>query len=97
MNEKMSFKMGVKFAVPVYMGRIFQKYCMKLESKTQNRLFKLNITIVNGYLFCRGSHQYGYVLPLKVSFKMGLFSDTNHTHPGVFILESPPGGEYTVS
>ena len=29
MNEMMSFKMGVKFAVPVYMGRVFQKYCMK--------------------------------------------------------------------
>ena len=24
MNEKMSFKMGETFAVPVYMGRIFQ-------------------------------------------------------------------------
>ena len=39
---------------------------------------------------CRASLQYGYVLQLKVSFKMGLFSDTKHTHPGVFILESPP-------
>ena len=29
MNEKMSFEMGVKFAVPVYMGRVFQKYCIK--------------------------------------------------------------------
>ena len=28
-NDKMSFKMGVKFAVPVYMGRVFQKYCFK--------------------------------------------------------------------
>ena len=28
-DEKMSFKMGVKFAVPVYIGRIFQKYCIK--------------------------------------------------------------------
>ena len=25
MNEKMSFKMGVKFAVPVYMGRILSE------------------------------------------------------------------------
>ena len=23
---------------------------------------------------------------------MGLFSDTKHTHPGIFILESPPWG-----
>ena len=30
MNEKMSFKMGVKFAVPPYMGRIFEIYCMNL-------------------------------------------------------------------
>ena len=30
-------------------------------------------------------------LQLKVSFKMGLFSDTKHTHPGIFILELPPG------
>ena len=29
MNEKISFKMGVKFAVPVYMDRVFQKYCVK--------------------------------------------------------------------
>ena len=33
MNERMSFKMGVKFAVQVYMGRIFQKYCMKQEAE----------------------------------------------------------------
>ena len=52
--------------------------------------FKLNITIRNGYELCRGSLQYGYVLQLKVSFKMGLFSDTKHTHPGIFILELPP-------
>ena len=25
-----------------------------------------------------------------MSFKMGPFSDTQHTHPGIFILESPP-------
>ena len=42
------------------------------------------------YELCRGSLQYGYVLQLKVSFRMGLFSDTKHTHPGIFILESPP-------
>ena len=34
-NEKMSFKMGVKIAVPFYMGRIFEIYCMKLEAKVQ--------------------------------------------------------------
>ena len=28
MNEKMSFKMGVKFAVPFFMGRTFKIYCM---------------------------------------------------------------------
>ena len=33
------------------------------------------------------------ILQLKVSFKMGLFSDTGHTHPGIVILESPPGIE----
>ena len=27
---------------------------------------------------------------------MGLFSDTKHTHPGVFILESPPRVETPV-
>ena len=41
---------------------------------------------------CRGSLQYGYVLQLKVSFKMGPFSDTRHTHPGIFILKSLPLG-----
>ena len=30
------------------------------------------------------------VWALKVSFKMGRFSDTQHTHPGNFILELPP-------
>ena len=34
----------------------------------------------------------GMFLQLKVSFKMGTFSDTQHTHPGIFILESPPRG-----
>ena len=58
--------------------------------------FKLNITIENGYELCRGSLQYGYVLQLKVSFKMGLFSDTKHTHPGIFILESPPRGSDSI-
>ena len=33
--------------------------------------------------------QYGYVILPKVSFKMGTFSDPQHTHPGIFILESP--------
>ena len=32
----------------------------------------------------------GMFLQLEVSFKMGVFSDTQHTHPGIFILESPP-------
>ena len=32
---------------------------------------------------------YGFVLP-KTFFKMGTFSDPQHTHPGIFILESPP-------
>ena len=50
----------------------------------------LILPLENGYELCRGSLQYGYVLQLKVSFKMGLFSDTKHTHPGIFILESPP-------
>ena len=34
----------------------------------------------------------GIFLRLKVSFKMGRFSDTQHTRPGIFILESPPLG-----
>ena len=42
--------------------------------------FKLNITIDNEYELYTGSLQYGYVLELKVSFKMGLFSDTKHTY-----------------
>ena len=33
MNEKMSFKMGVKFAAPFYMGRILYVFCTKLEVK----------------------------------------------------------------
>ena len=33
----------------------------------------------------------GMFLQLQVSFKMGAFSDTKHTHPGIFILESTPG------
>ena len=40
MNEKMSFKMGVKFAVPFYMGRIFLIYCMKLEAKVLRLNYK---------------------------------------------------------
>ena len=38
------------------------------------------------------SIHYGYVLHQKVSFKMGPFSNPEHTHPGNLILESPPGG-----
>ena len=33
MNEKMSFKMGVKFAVSVYMGRIFQEMLYEARGK----------------------------------------------------------------
>ena len=40
MNEKVSFKMGVKFAVPFYMGRIFFIYCMKLEAKVLRLNYK---------------------------------------------------------
>ena len=32
----------------------------------------------------------GIFLQLEVSFKMGAFSDPQHTHPGIFMLESPP-------
>ena len=42
--------------------------------------------------FAEDPFQYGYVLQVKVSFKMGLFLDTQHTLPGIFILESPPPG-----
>ena len=40
MNEKMLFKMDVKFVIPVFMGRICQKYCMKLESKMLKLSYK---------------------------------------------------------
>ena len=33
MNEKMSFKMGVKFAVPVYMCRIFSEILYEARGK----------------------------------------------------------------
>ena len=33
MNEKMSFKMGVTFAVPFYTGRNLLIFCMKLKVK----------------------------------------------------------------
>ena len=33
MNEKMSFKMGVKFANPVYMGRIFAEILYEVRVK----------------------------------------------------------------
>ena len=48
---------------------------------------KLDSTIENGYEVYRRSLQYGYTLKLKVSFKMGLFSDTKHTHPDILIFE----------
>ena len=66
-------------------GRLGLKHARMCVSKSEG----------NGFFFgelCRGSLQYGYVLQLKVSFKMGLFSDTKHTHLGIFILESPPRG-----
>ena len=65
---------------------------MKIDQINERSRIILNITFENGYELCRGSLQYGYVLQLKVSFKMGLFSDTKHTHPGIFILESPARG-----
>ena len=34
MNEKMSFKKGVKLAVLLYMGRIFGVYCMNVRGKS---------------------------------------------------------------
>ena len=37
----------------------------------------------------------GTFLQQEVSFKMGAFSDTQHTHPGIFKLESPPWVKYT--
>ena len=33
---------------------------------------------------------YGEALQVKESLKNGQFSDTQHTHPGIFILEWPP-------
>ena len=33
MNDKMSFKMGMKFAAPFYMGSNFEIFCMNLEVK----------------------------------------------------------------
>ena len=41
MNENVSFKMGVKFAVPLYIGRICLIYCMKLEAKVLRLKYKL--------------------------------------------------------
>ena len=35
----------------------------------------------------------GMFLQLEVSYKMGAFSDTHHTHPGIFIVETPPWAE----
>ena len=37
-----------------------------------------------------------FFLP-KASFKMGTFSDIQHTLPGIFILESSPQDGYTCS
>ena len=41
MNAKMSFKKGGKFAVSLYMGMIFEIYCMKLEAKVPRVNYKL--------------------------------------------------------
>ena len=35
MNEKMSFKMGVKFAAPLYMGRIFSDVLYKIRGENK--------------------------------------------------------------
>ena len=40
MNEKMSFKMGVKFAVQVHTGRILEIFCVKLEANVLRRSYK---------------------------------------------------------
>ena len=77
-----------------YMGKHHRSNCEISISIANVEVRLSNITIENGYELCRVSLQYGYVLQLKESFKMGLFSDTKHTHPAVFILESPPPGAY---
>ena len=51
-----------------------------------------------GINYTKGSIHYGYVLPTKVPFKTGPFSNPRHTHPGILILESPPPplGDYLI-
>ena len=45
---------------------------------------------MHGSELCRGYFQYGYVLQLKMSFKMGPFSDTQHTPLGIFDIGVTP-------
>ena len=45
---------------------------------------------IDGYDLCSGSLPYGYVLQLNVSFKMGTFSDTQHTSGHFHIVQSRP-------
>ena len=67
-NEKMPFKIGVNFAVPVYMGR--KDILYEVRSKSAKTVLQIdvrqrlrdNINIKNGYELCRGFFQYGYVL-----------------------------------
>ena len=40
MNEKMSFKMGAKSAVPFLYGKDSEKYCMKLGAKVLRLNYK---------------------------------------------------------
>ena len=40
MNERMSFKMGVKFAVPLKIGRTFEIYYIRLETKVVTMNYK---------------------------------------------------------
>ena len=43
MNENISLNMGVKFASPFHMRRIFEMYCMKIGAK----VLRLNYNNVN--------------------------------------------------
>ena len=47
-------------------------------------------TLRNGMNYVEHPFDMGMFYRLKVSFNMGTFSDSLHTHPGIFILESPP-------
>ena len=41
-------------------------------------------------IFDEQSLHNGYILVLKKSFKMGIFFNPQHTHPGKFDMKSPP-------